>query len=635
MPFSWSALKRGLLGSPLASSRERHERLNIPLALAIFASDALSSTAYATEEILVALVGTAFAVHANLLSLPIALLITLLMIIVVISYRQVIFAYPQGGGSFEVSKENLGPVASQVAGAALLIDYVLTVAVSVCAGVSAITSLQLTERAFNIPDKQFQVPLALIFIGLITLVNLRGVKESGKVLAFPAFGFIGIMMALIGWGVVKLATGHDEPMMLSAATTPWPAPAASLLPDNFEAMIGFPLMLVLLKAFSHGCAALTGIEVIANGVKAFEEPAPQNANKTLVLMAAILGLIFVGMTALAFGFHIVPSHDQTVISMVGRAVFGEGNPLYYALQVITMIILVLAANTSFAGFPRLANILADAGYLPRQLMSLGDRLVFTNGIVFLGIVSALMVWAYNADTHAMIPLYAVGVFLSFSLAQWGMVAHHKKHQQPHWQRGMVINGFGAATTAIVTLILVLEKFSEGAWIVVVTIPMLVYIFRSVKRHYETIARQLVLPPGGYVPQPIEHTVLVLVSSLNRGTIPALEYAKTISTRVEAVHVELKPEATKRLIDAWDAWGCGVPLTILKSPYRSITQPLLDYVDEVEERHDHDLVTVIVPEFVTKKFWHNVLHNQTSLLIKTLLRFKKGKVVTSIRYYLEE
>ena len=402
-------------------------------------------------------------------------------------------------------------------------------------------------------------------------------------------------------------------------------------PENpTESITGLVLCFALLKAFSHGCAALTGIEAISDGVKAFQDPPEKNANKTLVLMGCILGTIFLGMTSLAFAYQVMPVEGETVVSQLGRSVFGEDSWLYYGLQFITMVILVLAANTSFSGFPRLASILADDGYLPRQFKTLGDRLVFSNGILFLGIASALLVWVYHADTHSLIPLYAVGVFLSFTLAQAGMVQLHQKERNPGWQRGMLINGFGALTTGIVTLILAEEKFLEGAWLVLVAIPILMAFFRTIQDHYKTIGRQLALPESGYCPVAVDHTVLVLVSSLHRGTIPALEYAKTISSKVEAVHVEINTAATKRLTAAWEEWGCGIPLTILKSPYRSITQPLLKYIDEVETRYEHNLVTIIVPEFVTKKFWHNFLHNQTSLLLKTLLRFRRGKVVTSIR-----
>lgn len=629
----YERIKRTLVGCPLESQRERHERLNIPLALAVFASDALSSTAYATEEILVAFVLSGYALQANSLSIPVAFAIMLLMTIVVISYRQVIRAYPTGGGAYIVAKECLGEKQSLIAAAALLIDYILTVAVSISAGVAAITSYQNDDGSFLI-DKAASVPIALIFLCFMILINLRGVRESGKVLAIPAYLFILSMFSLIGYGAYRVFTGDIPPVPHTVA-----GPAGEGSPLEAWNLL---ILLACLKAFSHGCAALTGIEAISNGVKAFENPVVVKANRTMVLMGSILGAIFLGITWLAQEFHIVPTFDestheiqQTVISMVNGAVFSQGSFPYLLVQLLTMIILILAANTSFAGFPRLANLLADDGFLPRQLMSLGDRLVFSNGILILGVTSGILMVLFDANTHMLIPLYAVGVFLSFTLAQGGMVKHHLKHREDSWKAGLCINGLGAVVTGAVTILLTVEKFSEGAWIVLIAIPLLMWLFVSIKNHYQLIGQSLALPNTGYCPVPIEHTVLVLVSSLNRGTIPALEYAKTISQRVEAVHVELNAVATERLKQAWDEWGCGIPLTILKSPFRAITQPVLDYVNEVESRYEHDLVTIIIPEFVTKKFWHNLLHNQTAFLIKSLLLLRKGKVVTSIRYYLEE
>jgi hypothetical protein len=400
------------------------------------------------------------------------------------------------------------------------------------------------------------------------------------------------------------------------------------------------LLLIFFRAFSHGCAALTGIEAISNGTKAFKDPIIRNANRTLVIMGCLLATIFIGVTLLAHGFHIMPPPDEseTVISMVARVVFGSGTPFYFFVQFTTMVILILAANTSFSGFPRLANILADDGYLPRQLMTLGDRLVFSNGIIILGLVSSLLIIGFGASTHQLMPLYAVGVFLCFTLAQAGMVMHHLHFKQSHWQSGLVINGLGALATAFVTVLLAVEKFREGAWIVLVIIPILVLMFRTIRNHYRSVGRQLALTEVEPLhPRPLKHTVLVLVSSLNRGTLPALEYARSLSEHVEAVHVELRPEFTQRLKDNWTILTADVPipLVVLPSPYRSVIEPILSYIDEVEARDEDDWVTVIVPEFVTKKFWHNILHNQTAFLIKAVLRFRRGKVVTTVRYYLDE
>jgi amino acid transporter len=626
MPFSWSRIKRLIVGCPLPSARQRHEKLNIPMALAVFASDALSSTAYASEEILLALAFTPYAVQSGLLSIPVAVAIALLMAIVAISYRQVIHAYPDGGGTYVVVKHNMPVLASQVAGAALLIDYVLTVAVSVSAGIAAITSTGL------VPVSQ-RVFWASVMVLLLTVVNLRGIKESGKAIAVPAYIFIFSMVSLIVAGFWKFFTVGADPITFAAPTHQVMAPSS---PGDINWM-SLALMLALLKAFSHGCAALTGLEAVSNGVPAFQEPSAKNANRTLALMTLVLATLFLGVTALVylFGITIDPNGHETLISRLGRTILGAGNPLYFVVQISTMVILILAANTSFAGFPILSTYLAYDGFLPRQLMSRGDRLVFSNGIMMLAGFSIALILIYHADTHALIPLYAVGVFLSFTLAQWGMVRHHRTHQQSNWQISAWVNGFGALVTGVITIVLAVEKFLDGAWLVLVAIPVLILLFRSINAHYQSVGRQLALPENGYCPQPIEHTVLVLVSSLHRGTIPALEYAKTISDRVEAVHVELNPESTERLKKTWELWGCGTPLTILKSPYRSVTGPILDYIDEVEKRYEHDLVTIIVPEFVTKQFWHNLLHNQSALLLKTILRYRKDKIITTVRYHLEE
>ena len=628
--MNYQLLKRLLVGAPLPSHREKHERLSVGTALAVFAADALSSTAYATEEILLALAIPAYALYAgfaNILSIPIAIAICLLMVIVVASYKQVIKAYDQGGGTYEVSKEHLGLHASHVAGAALLIDYVLTAAVSVSAGVDALVATKW------VPPHQ-RVEWACGFLAVITIINLRGVKESGLFFSIPAYIFIFAMVTMVITGVVQALTGHPLTPLPINFDHGWQGVG---IPENIQDLLGVGLLLAMVKAFSHGCTALTGIEAISNGVKAFKEPAANNANKTMVIMGCILGFLFIGMTIIAFFHRIMPVENNTVIAQVATAVFGGGSFFYYLVQFMTTVILVFAANTSFAGFPRLTSILANDGFLPRQLMHLGDRLVFSNGIILLGLVSGGLVVLYHASTHDLIPLYAVGVFLSFTLAQAGMVKHHIHNKEGNWKYSLFINGFGAIVTAIATIILLLEKFTEGAWLVVAGIFGIMWVFRKIKRHYISVARQLILPesPQAFSQPVIEHTVVVLVSSLHRGTLPALRYARTISPRIEAIHVELRPDLSKRLVDAWDDWGQGVPLTVLKSNYRSVIQPLMEYIEEVDDRHPDDMVTVIIPEFVTKKFWHNILHNQSSLLIKAMLAFRPNKVVTSVRYFLEE
>ncbi|MEB3286683.1 MAG: APC family permease [Vampirovibrionales bacterium] len=618
-------IKRFIFGDPIPSQVEHHERLNVPLGLAVFASDILSSSAYATEEILLAIAGTSLAVYANQLSMPVAISICVLLAIVVASYRQVIRAYPESGGAYVVSRENLGIFPSLVAGAALLIDYVLTVAVSISAGVAALTSTGLVPQSSK-------VAFALIFIVLINFINLRGIRESGKVIAVPAYAFMLVMAALIGTGIYQYLTGTAVPLPTPSFVVD--GASGAMLPGAIPAM-DLALFLVLAKAFSHGCAALSGAEAVSNGVTAFRRPEDVNANRVLVLMAILLSTIFLGLTFLASVYNVMPTHAETVVSQIARAVFGKGHPLYYIIQFSTLTILILAANTSFAGFPRLASLMARDGFMPRQLLTLGDKLVFSNGITLLGFVSALMIILYGADTHALIPLYAIGVFITFTLAQAGMVLFQKRERPKGWRWGLFINAFGAIATGLVAILLAYEKFLEGAWLILVAMPLIILLFYKVKAHYESVWRQLALPSTGYCPVPIEHTVLVLVSTLHRGTIPALEYARTLSNNVEAVHVELNPVATENIKRAWEEWGCGIQLTVLQSEYRSLSEPLLEYLDQVQGRYEHDLVTVIVPEFVTKQWWHSLLHNQTAIALKTLLRYKKGVVVTTVRYFLQE
>ncbi|MGE0201709.1 MAG: APC family permease [Candidatus Melainabacteria bacterium] len=614
--------KRLLFGAPLPTHLEAHERLNIPLGLAVFASDNLSSAAYATEEILLAMMGTSMAVHATWLAVPVAIGICLLLAVVIISYRQVIRAYPESGGAYVVSRENLGVLPSLIAGAALLLDYILTVAVSISAGVAALTSTGWVAH-----DQR--VTLALFFTLFITYINLRGVRESGKVIAVPAYIFVFAILSLIAAGLWQSATGH---VVIPHAAQTIPQKPFTHLSDA----LSLSVLLILMNAFSHGCAALTGTEAISNGVNAFREPAATNANKTLVIMGALLGVIFLGLTILAANYQITPTETETVVSQIARAVFGGGSPMYWLVQLSTMVILILAANTSFSGFPRLASLLARDGFLPRQLMTLGDKLVFSNGIFLLGMVSAFLILIYGADTHALIPLYAVGVFITFTLAQAGMVIYQKRERPKGWQAGRVINALGTVTTGLVAVLLTYEKFAEGAWIILLAIPVLILAFYKVRAHYQSIGRQLALPETVTIPAMRPHTVLVLVSSLNRGTIPALAYARTIGKTVEGVHVALNPAATGRLQADWPQWaGDDIPLTVLDTPYRALNAVLLDYIDAVRARAGGNQVTVIIPEFVTRAWWHNLLHNQSALVLKSLLRLREGVVVTTVRYHLKE
>jgi amino acid transporter len=599
------SLKRVLVGDPLATSQVAHQKISKTVALAVFSSDALSSCAYATEEILIALAAAGAA--GMVYGLPIAIAITTLLAIVAFSYRQTIHAYPSGGGAYIVAKDNLGVGAGLVAGAALLVDYVLTVTVSIAAGVAAITS------AF--PDLfEHRVAIGILLMGFITLANLRGVRESGALFAPPTYFFIASLTALI-------FTGFFRTQVLGVA----PPPVQDL--EVTEALSVF----LLLKAFSSGCAALTGVEAISNAVPAFREPESKNAAITLAWMAAILGFLFMGITVLARQLHLVPSHTETILSQLAHAMFGSG-VLYYCVQFATALILILAANTSFADFPRLSSLLARDGFLPRQLANRGDRLVFSNGIILLGLVAAILLVIFRGQTHAIIPLYAVGVFLSFTLSQLGMVRHWYDNQEPGWQIKMLINLTGGITTGVVMFVIAGTKFVHGAWVVVLLIPLLSVAFNGVKKHYEFVARELSLE--GFRPKvPSGHTVVVLISGVHRGVLEALQYAKALSPNVTALSVEIDHQATERIRERWRQWGMGIPLTVLKSNYRSVVRPLLDYLDDFLEKNPGQVVTVVLPEFIASRWWHHLLHNQTAFLIKGALLFRRGVIVTSVPHHL--
>lgn len=683
-----TAIKRLLVGSPMRTSQAAHERLSKKTALAVFSSDALSSTAYATEEILLVL-AVAFAygnAGAFTYVIPVTLGIATLLIIVAASYRQTIYTYPSGGGAYIVAKENLGTNAGLVAGAALLVDYVLTVSVSIAAGVAAITSATQGTRFAWLDDHK--VALCLIFIALIATANLRGVRESGSLFAFPTYAFVVSFMFMIGFGFYHYYVGGGGA-----------APAAGERLKLAEGYSRQPLSLFLiLGAFSNGCTALTGIEAISNGVPAFKGPEAKNAAKTLVVMAALLTTMFIGTSVMAYLYKVQPHPSETVISQFARIMFtGSFGWFYYVVQATTAAILVLAANTSFADFPRLSSLLARDRFLPRQFANRGDRLVFSNGIVILALFSAVLVIAFGGDTSRLIPLYAVGVFLSFTLSQAGMVRHWLRErdtlrakdvgasgaaQTPHqaanasgassaalddsggataplpdaslaasedihstampaspaevshWRKSIAINGVGAVATFIVLVVFIITKFIHGAWIVVALIPLLVLMFRVTHNHYVEVARQL--STEGLEPlRPINHEVIVPISGIHRGVIAALEYARAIAPdHVTAVYVEVDEGAAQKLREKWDQWGAGVNLVVLASPYRSLTRPLLRYIQRVGREHGDQMVTIVLPEFVPAKWWQHLLHNQSSLLLKGSLLFKKGVIVTSVPYHLE-
>ncbi|MBI3457437.1 MAG: APC family permease [Candidatus Rokubacteria bacterium] len=604
------ALKRVLVGTPIPTTLAKHERLSRVTGLAIFASDALSSVAYATEEILLILVlaGTAALHYSTLVALGIAALIA----IVVSSYRQTILAYPGGGGAYIVTRENLGRYPSLVAGAALLIDYVLTVAVSVAAGIAAVTSA--------VPVLYpYRVIFCVLGVVLITVGNLRGVRESGRLFAVPTYLFIGAYLVLIGWGAVHWLQGGPEQ---------WQTGAAAAMPGTQE----LTLFLVL-RAFASGCTALTGIEAVSDGVPAFRAPEARNARAVLAMLGLVLIGLFLGITFLANAFGLVPTERETVNSQLARRVFGE-TLFYYVIQGATTLILVLAANTSFADFPRLSFFLARDRFMPRQFANRGDRLAYSNGIIILALVSALLLVIFGGSTHALIPLYAVGVFISFTLSQSSMVRHWFHERGRVWGLRALLNATGAGATGVVAIVIATTKFTHGAWIVLVLIPCQILVFLVIHRHYGEVARQLsveALAPGR---PPATHTVLVLVGDVHRGMLPALEYARALSPQARAVYVEIDADSTQRLEERWEKWGSGIPLVVLRSPYRSVVGALLEYLDRLQEMAPHQLITIILPEFVPARWWQHLLHNQTALLIKGALLFRKGVIVTNVPYHLE-
>ena len=604
----FSALKRWLVGSPLPTAQAMHERLSKTVALAVFSSDALSSVAYATQEVLYYLVLAGGAGIAY--CMPISLAIGALLVIVAASYRQTIRAYPSGGGAYIVAKDNLGALPGLVAAAALLIDYILTVAVSAAAGVNAVTSA--FPRLF-----EHRTILCVLCVLGISIMNLRGIRESGRAFAAPTYLFIIAFGLLLIGALTRLATGRIQPLSL---------------PEEIASASHPVTLWLLLRSFAAGCTALTGVEAISNGVPAFRPPESRNAGITLTWMATIACTFFLGASYIASRLGAYPHEKETVISQVARAVF-QGGPLYYFVQATTALILILAVNTSFADFPRLASILARDRYVPRQFANQGDRLVFSNGIVFLAGSAIALLVIFRGSTHRLLPLYAIGVFLSFSLSQAGMVLHHKRLREKGWRRGIAINGLGAVCTSIVLLILTVTKFKEGAYVVVLLIPLFVLMFQRVNSHYREIREQLSLDRAEG-PCEVHNTVIVPVSTIHRGVVQALQYARALSDDVRAVVIDLDPEATRKLREKWSQHCCGVPLIVLDSPYRSVLRPLLEYIESVDRRKEGDIITVVLPEFVPARWWEHLLHNQTALLIKGALLFRRRTVVTSVPYHLQ-
>jgi len=615
-------IRRALFGNPLRASEEANQSLNKIQGLAVFSSDALSSVAYASEESMLVLM--AAGASGLRFSLPIALVIAGLLAVVATSYHQTVHAYPSGGGAYTVAHENLGALPGLTAAAALLIAYVLTVAVSVAAGVAAITSAFPGLAAHR-------VALCLVAIGFVTWANLRGVRESGTLFSGPTYGFVFIFLGLICTGLIRLMTGSLVP---DAAQT---APGAGAHLASLTALL-------VLRAFSSGCTALTGVEAISNGIPAFKKPKAQNAGRTLIAMAALLATMFLGISLLARLLHTVPVSNETLVSQIGRKVFGSG-PLYLTLQAATTLILVLAANTSFAGFPRLAAILARAHYLPRQLANLGDRLVFANGMIALALAASSLIVFFGGQTHRLIPLYALGVFLSFTLSQTGMVRHWQKHRGRAWRRRALVNGFGAVATGIVVLVILVTKFTQGTWIVALLIPACIWVFQTIKHHYDSVAEQLSL--AGLPREDLSTSrgngqlkVVMPVGGLHRGTLTALHFARSLSKDITAVIVDVDEQVTARVVEKWADRVADVPLILLESPYRSTLRPLLAYLDALEQQQpEMGSIVVVLPQFVPARWWHNLLHNQTAVLIKTALTLRRGptgksRITIGVPYHLQ-
>ena len=612
-------LKRLLVGRPLATHEQEHQRLPKTVALATFSSDPISSTAYATEEILFVTAAGASSLALGLTKLvPMSIAVALLLIIVVTSYRQTIHAYPGGGGSYVVSRENLGRMPSLVAGASLLVDYILTVAVSVSAGVAAVLSLpqfhDLTEH---------RVLICLGFVLLLTLGNLRGIKESGKIFAAPTYIYIGVLALLVGIGLFREFFGD-------IGRVPFDHERA----EGIKELGGSLSLFIILRGFSSGAVALSGIEALADGVPAFRKPEAKNASTTLLVMACILGTLFFGVSVLASHLHPYPTHEETVLSQMGRVVFGEGF-LHVLLQFATAGILVLAANTAYADFPRLSSIIAKDGFLPRQFANRGDRLVFSNGVVFLAGSASVLLIAFGGITTLLIPLYAVGVFTSFTLSQSGMVVRHRRLKGPGWRRNIALNAVGAAATSIVLLIVAITKFAVGAWLPIVVVPAIVVLLTAIRRHYDNVEKALAITPAEVRPRAMRHTVVVLVGRVHRGVVGAVQYAKSLRPdHLTALYVAYEDHDREAMEDQWRQFGFDVPLEIITSPYRELPPAVERYLDDLDDRWHDDTITVIIPEFVAGRLFSvtQLLHNQSAGALKLALLFRENTVVTSVPYH---
>jgi amino acid transporter len=623
-----------LIGRPLQTADAPHQTIGKVVGLAVFTSDALSSSAYAIDEILIILIlaGTG----ALSISLPISFVIIGLLTILTISYEQTIHSYPNGGGAYIVARDNLGEIPALVAAASLLVDYILTVAVSISSGVAQITS------AFP-ALYGWRVPIALALVSFMTVVNLRGVKESGRAFSIPTYFFLGMTLLTIGVGFFQYFTG-------SLGRVP---PESVEVAHQGEALQALTLFIIL-RAFSGGCTALTGVEAISNGITAFKEPRSRNAGLTLVWMSFILAINLFGLTFLANQAGVLPSHLETGFSQIGRVLYGMGSPLYLTLLGSTTLILIMAANTSYADFPRLAALVAGDAFLPKQLMFRGSRLAFSNGIIALAGVASILIVGFGAKTNALIPLYAIGVYLSFTVSQTGMAIRWirsgrlkpgEKFQRlgmplyfdSKWKIKLVVNGIGAIATAIVMMVFSITKFRDGAWIVVILIPILVTIFFGIHRHYRNLARILSLDNVGVIPpHTIRHRVIMPVSGVHQGTLAALRYARMLSDDVTAVHVSIEPAEAEKVRKKWEMWGEGVRMVMVDSPYRLFLEPLLDYIADIaEQRQPGETITIVVPEFVPNNRLSGTLHTNTAELLRSQLKNQRGIVITNVPYHVHE
>ncbi len=611
-------IKYFFIGPPLPSQMMEEKKLNKVRALAAFSPDALSSLAYANQEIFLGLVvaGTA----GLSLQFPIALAITVLLCVVALSYAQTIRGYPNGGGSYVVARENLGLYPGLIAGSALLLDYILTAAVSLTAGVAAISS------AF--PELwSYRIWIALGILIIIGLLNLRGLQESGSFMAIPVYLFLFSFIGMLIYGLIK------------AIFNPQPAPINPVKVPVFEPLS----LLLILHAFSAGCTALTGIEAISNGVTAFKTPEWVNARKTLIIMALLMAFLFLGSMGLTQYFGILPREQETVLSALARYILGTG-PLYYLVQFTTLGVLAVAANTSFAGFPRVTAILAKDKFMPRQLFNVGDRLVFNNGILLLIFLTAMLIIGFKGDSHTLVPLFAVGAFTAFTLSQAGMVVHWFRLNEKGWQLKAIINGFGAFITAISLIVIGISKFKGGAWISILVIPAMVYMFVQIRQHYKLVSKQLVmhrLPKAALNPVS-KPRVVIPVSGVHRGMVDAVVFARSISDNVTAVFIDIDPGPEEKvLLERWNKWFPDVRFVVVTSPYRSLVEPLITYLDQTDAEHaDGQQAILVLPELITASGWQGILHNQSANQIKKALLYQRRtiglqRIIIDVPYHLEK